>query len=115
MIVVTGDKYCVMVRRLQFRVEKLGRILAFRIVEETVAERVEWRTEGKDSKKKRNSLKFYVKARAGKFPRAASHHVDLVKDYLLEEGVSPWFMIREELPRLLNRLWYFFNLNVGVS
>ena len=32
----------------------------------------------------------------------------------MEDGVSPWFMIREELPRLLNRLWYFSNLNVGV-
>ena len=60
--------------------EKLGQVLAFRIVEERIAERVEWRTEVIFSKERRKSLKFYVKARAGEFSRAASHQVDLVKE-----------------------------------
>ena len=92
-VVETGEEYCDMVKKLQLRVEKLGQVLAIRIVEERIAERVEWRTEEMDSKERRKGLKFYVKARAGEFSRATSHHVDFVKEYLVEEGVSHRFMI----------------------
>ena len=112
--VESADEYCTMVKRLGLRIERLGKTIAFKAVDIKVGGVMEWKA-GYEEKDKGRRLRFYIKARAGEFARAAAHHVVLVEDFMVGEEDTPNYMIAEELPVLLGRLWYFYNLNVGVK
>ena len=113
-VIESAEDYCTMVKRLSLRIERLGKTIAFKMVDDKVGEVMQWKA-GLVKEENGRCLRFHIKAQSGEFARAATHHVVLVEDFMVGEEDTPKYMIAEELPVLFCKLWYFYNLNVGVK
>ena len=90
--VESAEDYCTMVKRLGLRIERLGKTIVFKVVDNKVREVLQWKA-GFVEKEKGRCLRFYIKARAGEFAHAAAHHVVLVEDFMVGEEDTPKYMI----------------------
>ena len=86
-VIESAEDYCTMVKRLGLRIERLGKTIAFKMVDDKVGGVMQWKA-GFVKKEKGRCLRFYIKAQSGEFARAATHHVVLVEDFMVGEEDS---------------------------
>ena len=114
--------------RLKCRTELEVTLAVHRAAEEfdeLLCDNIEWQNvpwaEGETltRKFKRNTLKFYMKQRAGEFQRAIPLQIECVKELISKEEITDEDFIKEIFMRTMEesiaRLWWVYNMEVPVG
>ena len=110
------SEYINVLEALSLQIEQLGVEVGFQVIgNNDIINGVRWiRPRGQGSQ--RSTILAMIRQRSLEFSRCIENHINNVEELMNNRPLRDYVnVISEELPRLLNKLWWLANFNVPVS
>ena len=114
--IIETSEYINVLEALSLQIEQLGVEVGFQVIGNNgIINGVRWmRPRGQASQ--RSTILAMIRQRSLEFSRCIQNHIDNVEELMNNQPLRDYVnVISDELPRLLNKLWWLANFNVPVS